>query len=118
MTNAHILQPVDLDVAHRIKAKRRAARLSQTELGEALGVTHSAIYKYEAGTAPLSASKLATIADALHVSVSDLFGEGDRPARFRGTSGELTLLELYRRLSPDQQAAVIALLKSFASGAP
>lgn len=102
-----------MDVAARIKKIRKERRIPQTELARAIGVSHTAIQKYEAGRMPLTAAKLADIASALDVPAARLFGEDDHQARFRGTAGEHAWQSLYRRLSPDQQVMIFALLRSF-----
>jgi len=70
--------PVDIIVGRNVRALRAKRRISQLELGEALGLTFQQIQKYEKGTNRVSASKLHQIAVFLGVDISDLF-EGANP---------------------------------------
>jgi len=71
--------PVDIIVGRNVRALRAKRRISQLELGEALGLTFQQIQKYEKGTNRVSASKLHQIAVFLGVDISDLF-EGANPS--------------------------------------
>ncbi len=70
-------QPTDRHVGHRIRMRRRALRISQTALGDAVGVTFQQIQKYENGTNRVGASWLQEIADALKCPPAWFFE--DRP---------------------------------------
>ena len=48
---------VDLYVGRRIRLRRRILGISQTKLGDALGLTFQQIQKYENGTNRVSASR-------------------------------------------------------------
>lgn len=48
---------VDLHVGSRISLRRRILGISQTQLGDALGLTFQQIQKYENGTNRVSASR-------------------------------------------------------------
>ena len=65
--------PVDIEVGQRIKIQRLAAGLSQTELGESIGVTFQQVQKYEKGTNRIGASRLQQISQILQVPVSFFF---------------------------------------------
>jgi transcriptional regulator with XRE-family HTH domain len=67
-------RPVDILVGSRIKQARHAAKVSQTELGEALGVTFQQVQKYEKGSNRVSAGALQIIAERLKVPVPWLMG--------------------------------------------
>ena len=64
-------RPVDIVVGSRIKQAGHAAKISQTELGEALGVTFQLVQKYEKGSNRVSAGALQIIAERLKVPVSN-----------------------------------------------
>jgi transcriptional regulator with XRE-family HTH domain len=72
-------QPFDAHVGARVKARRQMLKLSQTDLGEAVGVTFQQIQKYEKGTNRISASRLQEFAKILKV---------DAPYFFEGAAGE------------------------------
>jgi transcriptional regulator with XRE-family HTH domain len=65
--------PLDALVGARIRILRKHLDMSQTELANALGVTFQQVQKYENGKNRVSASRLKMVADALNVTVSDLF---------------------------------------------
>jgi transcriptional regulator with XRE-family HTH domain len=58
----------DKIIGARIKAYRDIAGMSQSELGEAVGITFQQIQKYEHGTNKVSLGRLFEICDALNVS--------------------------------------------------
>ncbi len=65
--------PVDIDVGQRIKLQRLAAGLSQTELGESIGVTFQQVQKYEKGANRVGAGRLTQIARGLKIPVTTFF---------------------------------------------
>ena len=67
--------PIDRYVGGRIRGRRMGIRISQTKLGEAIGVTFQQIQKYESGANRVGASNLAKIARALSVDVAFFFEE-------------------------------------------
>jgi len=67
-----------MEFNERIAAARRAAGLTQEQLGERVGVTRQAVSKWEAGTAMPDALTAARLCDALDVSADYLLlGKGD-----------------------------------------
>lgn len=109
--------PIDMAVGARIRLTRKARGVSQQALAEAVGLTFQQIQKYERGANRVSASKLAEIAAALQVSVSELFGTDaaasgltDELADLLGAPGALELLKTYGRLRRAQQSALVGFL--------
>ena len=73
--------PIDKYVGSRVRARRIGLRLSQTKLGDAIGVTFQQIQKYENGTNRIGASNLYKIASTLDVNVGYLYeGIEDGPS--------------------------------------
>jgi len=67
-----------MEFNERIAAARRAAGLTQEQLGERVGVTRQAVSKWEAGTAMPDALTAAKLCDALNVSADYLLlGKGE-----------------------------------------
>ena len=64
---------IDKYVGSRVRARRVGLRLSQTNLGQAIGVTFQQIQKYENGSNRIGASNLFKVANALGVPVSFFF---------------------------------------------
>ena len=62
--------PIDKYVGSRVRARRVGLRMSQTKLGQAIGVTFQQIQKYENGTNRVGASNLFKIAKTLDVEVA------------------------------------------------
>ncbi|WND01694.1 helix-turn-helix transcriptional regulator [Temperatibacter marinus] len=65
--------PVDTYVGGRVRARRKMLGLSQTQLGEELGVTFQQVQKYERGTNRIGSSRLFRMATALDVPVAYFF---------------------------------------------
>ena len=57
-----------MELKDRIAAVRRAAGLTQEQLGELVGVTRQAVSKWEAGQTVPDALTVAKLCEALHVS--------------------------------------------------
>lgn len=66
---------IDKLVGRRVRARRTALRMSQTELGESVGVSFQQIQKYEKGVNRIGASRLSAIAAVLQVPVTHFFEE-------------------------------------------
>ena len=64
---------VDSYVGTRVRLRRTLLGLSQTELGDVLGVTFQQIQKYENGSNRIGASRLYAVSEALEVPVSYFF---------------------------------------------
>ena len=68
--------PIDRHVGSRVRMRRMMLSISQTKLGDALGLTFQQVQKYEKGTNRISASRLQQTADALQVPVTFFFEGG------------------------------------------
>lgn len=97
----------DVAVGQRIRAFRKEANLSQTELADQIGVTFQQVQKYENGTNRVGAGRLTMIARALDVSIVAFFeGLTRRTDKRRDDSGRVIELE--------SMPAAPKLLKAFA----
>jgi len=65
--------PIDKYVGSRVRGRRLGLRMSQTKLGEAIGVTFQQIQKYENGANRIGASNLYKISRTLGIEVSYFF---------------------------------------------
>lgn len=81
-------EPLDAEVGSRIAARRLAMGLSQTTLGQMVGVSCQQVQKYEGGQNRISASRLHSLAVALGLPVSAFFPE--RPETAEGA--ELSMM--------------------------
>ena len=77
-----MFHPVDVHVGARLRFKRKLLGLSQTSLGEALGLTFQQIQKYENGANRISASRLFQTASIFDVPISFFFE--DMPSEITG----------------------------------
>lgn len=73
MAVADIPHPVDLEVGQRLRARRIACGVTQTDLGRDLGLSAQQVQKYENGLNRISASKLFAAAQRLDTSVAWFF---------------------------------------------
>jgi transcriptional regulator with XRE-family HTH domain len=79
--------PTDRYVGARVRMRRLMLGMSQTTLGEALGLTFQQVQKYEKGTNRIGASRLQQIAHALQVPISFFFEELPGPAKSGAETG-------------------------------
>jgi transcriptional regulator with XRE-family HTH domain len=108
----------DKEVGRRIRARRLVCGMSQTALGEQLGVTFQQVQKYEKGTNRVGAGRLRRIAEVLEVPVSFFFDEAGAGRENDGTGMEfldtaqaVRLMRAYSRIrSPDVQRAIVELV--------
>ncbi|MBV9996212.1 MAG: helix-turn-helix transcriptional regulator [Caulobacteraceae bacterium] len=66
---------IDTHLGKRLYRRRRLMRLTQRDLGVAIGVRFQQIQKYECGATRMSAERLWAIAKALEVPVGYFFEE-------------------------------------------
>ncbi len=65
--------PIDKHVGTRVRMRRMMLGMSQTALGDALGITFQQVQKYEKGTNRISASRLQQACDILQVPIAFFF---------------------------------------------
>jgi len=96
----------DTGVGEKIRTQRLLRRISQTDLGNAVGITFQQIQKYETGVNRVGAGRLQRIAEVLGVPVSFFF-EG---ARGSGTEVE----NINSSLRFLESAAAVRVVRAFA----
>lgn len=104
----------DIHVGARVRMRRLMLNLSQTELGDALGVTFQQVQKYEKGANRIGAGRLQQISSFLQVPIPFFF-EGLPPStrtskapndghalsdisRFTATSEGLALIKAFMQI--------------------
>jgi transcriptional regulator with XRE-family HTH domain len=120
--SARTSAPADAALGLRIRQARNEAKLSQEELGNALGVTFQQIQKYEKGTNRLTAPRLVQLSKTLGKPISFFIEEakykpnsrGEKIAEFLATRNGSQLLDVMVDLKPDLQAQVISVAKALA----
>lgn len=99
---------IDTHIGFRLKLRRTLLGLSQSTLGERLGVTFQQVQKYENGATGITVARLCQMADILDVPVSFFFdglagrprGEAlDPPLPELDCRETLELVKVYYRLS-------------------
>lgn len=83
-----------MTLGQRIAQKRKELGLSQEGLGEQLGVSRQAIYKWESDVSLPEIDKLITLSRIFSVSVGWLLGVEETPSPAEPPSGELTEAQL------------------------
>ena len=68
-----VTNPTDRHVGARVRMRRKMLAMSQSELGDALGITYQQVQKNEVGTNRISASRLQQISRILQVPVAFFF---------------------------------------------
>ncbi len=108
------IDPVDSYVGNQVRKRRYELEVSQTKLGDAVGVQFQQVQKYETGANRVSASRLAKMAKYLNVPIGFFFPvEYQVPAdRDVLSPAEDSLLAAWRGLSLRQRTAVTTLLAS------
>jgi transcriptional regulator with XRE-family HTH domain len=102
----------DADVGRRIRAQRLLCHMSQTELGNRVGITFQQIQKYEKGVNRVGAGRLARIAEVLSVPVAFFFSGDQRPSEtndninsglnFLESAGAVRLVRAYSQIEDPQ----------------
>ena len=70
-----IPSPVDVHVGARLRVRRTLLGMSQTTLGDAIGVAFQQMQKYERGTNRISSSRLYALARVLDVPLQYFFDD-------------------------------------------
>jgi transcriptional regulator with XRE-family HTH domain len=110
----------DIEMGKKIRLRRVEQRISQSDLGEKLGVSFQQVQKYEKGVNRVGASRLQQIAAALDVPVT-FFYDSDSKTRavesllFLDSAFSLRLLRAYSRIkSQAVQRQLVTLMEAIA----
>ncbi len=120
----HGPHPVDVHVGSRVRLQRKLLGMSQTDLGNALGLTYQQIQKNERGFNRFSAGRLYRLCHILDVPI-EYFFEGLEDNTSRRSPDDVMLrpetLELvrayYRISDPKMRDALRYMAKAMAKGA-
>ena len=113
----------DVEIGRKIRALRLERGLSQSNLGEGIGLTFQQVQKYEKGTNRVSAGRLQRIADMLNIPVTFFYGgmssrakkreAGDPDFSFMQTRGAVRILRAYSEIeSRSTKYALVVLAES------
>lgn len=115
--------PVDVHVGARIRKRRKALGLSQSELARALGLTFQQVQRYELGSNRISSSKLYEIALKLEAPLASLFAGlaapgGDGPTDELNTlpnpRGARELMAAFTAMPPALRRRLVGLAEAMA----
>ncbi|MBB3135961.1 transcriptional regulator with XRE-family HTH domain [Rhizobium pisi] len=121
--------PVDIHVGQQLRIRRVHSNLSQTELGQKVGLSYQQVQKYENGKNRISASMLYEIARRLNVPVGCFFdglpqpgsGEGvtiapeaDERIAYLATAEGRRFVEEILRLPPKLRTRTLAVIRAIA----
>ena len=98
------------ELGSRIAALRKEARLTQTKLGEMIGVSQQQVVSFEKGRRKVPVSTLPKLSEALGIPVDELIGIEVEPRR-RGPTPKLQRqLEQLQQLPRSKQRFVVEML--------
>ncbi len=115
----------DHEIGRRIRARRVAIGMSQSKLGQRLGVTFQQVQKYEKGLNRIGSGRLEELARILDVPITFFYddantGDGDvsRLLKVANTMQALKLLRAYSAIqNPKLRQALVDLATQLASSA-
>lgn len=92
----------------RLKELRESHSLTQSELGEQLGLSKSAIGNYENGHRQPDMQTLSQMADYFHVTIDYIVGRSNLPT-FDISAKEDKMLQIFRTVPEDKQVLLLEL---------
>ena len=102
--------------SERIKALIDASDLSYQEIEKLTGIKKSSLQRYASGvTTKIPLDVIEKLSNAFNVSQAYLMGwdeKNNSPSEAQLTEGEQLMLELFRKIPEDRQAAALELLKA------
>lgn len=106
-----------MTIGDKIRLHRKALGLTQTELGEKLGVKTNAVSKWECGRVDdIPTSKIKAMAKLFDVQPSYLIDEKQPAPTDEGELSEedKRLLMMIHNLSPENRARIVAIIEALA----
>jgi transcriptional regulator with XRE-family HTH domain len=105
---------IDKKIGSVIRMQRAKLGMSQTQMGEALGVSFQKIQKYERGANAVASTRIADLCRALQITPNDLFGvsskmDGELPKLSSWTMKSALKLD---DASPAMRQAIDAMLNA------
>ena len=123
-SEAKVATDADRMVGSRIASIRKARGISQTDLGNAIGVTFQQVQKYEKGANRIGSGRIQQVAQFLGVKVSTLFEDGDEASgaetseifNFLAAPGASELLQIYSEIADrDTQHRILNVVRQVAA---
>ena len=110
----------EIEMGKKIRLRRVEQRLSQSDLGEKLGVSFQQVQKYEKGVNRVGATRLQQIATALDIPVTFFFDSDGKTKEvesllFLDSAFSLRLLRAYSKIQDQAiQHQMVSLMESVA----
>ena len=116
---------IDIEIGRRLRQARHRLGLTQEEVGDAIGVSHQQIPKYERGDTRLTLSTLARLRDLLRIEAADLLpplrDDGsaipDPVAAMGQTITGVHLADIFGRMTPAHQLNLLNVAKAIDTAA-
>ncbi len=93
--------PVDIHVGTRVRLRRTLLGMTQTGLGQAIGLTFQQVQKYERGVNRIGSSRLYDLARVLDVPVNFFFDEMPKDVASKSTAASSGPPEGAEAFDPD-----------------
>jgi len=108
--------PIDVHVGRQVRLARELAGLTQTEVGQHIGMSFQVVQKYEHGEIRVSASRLFQFARLLNKSIDYFFdalgGRGSGGDANDMSQDEIELIRAFRLIAdPDVQQRLLQLFR-------
>ncbi len=102
-----------MTIGEKIKRHRKLLKLTQTELGERLGVKKNAVSKWECGRVDdIPASKIKAMAQIFHVPPSYLIDDDTEVSPLLSPEDE-ALLYAYHNATPEDRAIIDNIIQRY-----
>ena len=111
--------PNDKLMGQRIRARRIEKRISQDELGEAIGISFQQIQKYEKGVNRVSAGRMVQIAEVLCTTTQALMGasateiSNPHALSMLATRDGAYLAQAFNQIGDDDRRLLVNLARQF-----
>jgi transcriptional regulator with XRE-family HTH domain len=102
---------IDMHVGKRVRMRRLMFKMSQTKLGDALGITFQQVQKYEKGRNRIGASRLQHISQILQVPAAFFFEGAPNPPEAHSSTSATASPDTFMDLMSTSEG--LALAKAF-----
>ena len=108
-----------MSLANNIRAARKALKMSQDELADAIGANRVTISRYETGSYLPSVTALARLAEALHTTQSQLTGEEElQPSEVPKTAEARIVSGGMDKLPKERREQILAVIRAMCADIP
>src|ERR1700722_9591758 len=84
---------LDKHIGNKIKERRKALVLTQTELAKILGLSHQQVQRYESGENAPSMARLLEIANVLNVKPDYFYADAPKPRKTQTAANDDTIIK-------------------------